>query len=272
MTDVKIAAILRSPVFSPNHIANDAAILNAVAANLRRRGRRVNVYTERELREGMVKEPVVVSMSRERASLALLREMEDAGRMVINSAYGIENCRREFLGRRLEAAGISFPKSICGPTDRKLISSLESAGIGPCWVKRADSHSQHKEDVTFAFTPREAQELVQEYYMRGISSASIDQHLEGVLVKFYGVVGTDFFHCYHRSHDVTYDSSRLRDLSTRAASALGLEIYGGDAIYNPVTDLLSIINVNDWPSFAPCLPEATRAIAGLISQRIKHRK
>ena len=144
MADLRIAAILRSPAFSPNHIANDAAILNAVAANLRRRGRRVSVYTERELREGMVKEPVVVSMSRERASLALLQEMEDAGRLVINSAYGIENCRREFLGRRLEAAGIDFPKNICGPTDRNLIPSLESSSIGPCWVKRADSHSQHK--------------------------------------------------------------------------------------------------------------------------------
>lgn len=272
MTDLRIAAILRSPAFSPNHIANDAAILNSVAANLRRRGRRVSVYTERELREGMVKEPVVVSMSRERTSLALLQEMEDAGRLVINSAYGIENCRRGLLGRRLEAAGIDFPKNICGPTDRNLIPSLENAAIGPCWVKRADSHSQHKEDVSFAFSAREAQELVHEYYMRGITSASIEQHLEGVLIKFYGVVGTDFFHCYHRTPEAAYDVDTLCDLSTRAARALGIEIYGGDAIFNPQSGRLAIINVNDWPSFAPCLPEATKAIAGLISQRIKLRK
>lgn len=272
MTNVTVAAIMRSPAYSPNHIGNDAAVLNAVATGLRRRGHKVMIYTERELQEGIVKEPVVVSMSRERTSLALLQEMEYAGRTVINSAYGIENCRREFLGSRLRNAGLSYADGIVSRTDCNLIPELRAKGVERCWVKRADTHSQHKEDVTFAFSVEEAQELVHEYFMRGIPLAEVQRHIPGVLIKFYGVAGTNFFHCYHRERGEGgnfFGREQLADICGGAASALGLDIYGGDAVFNPESAKLTIINVNDWPSFAPCRPEAVKAIIGLIQRRIK---
>lgn len=38
MATTKIAAIMRAGVFSPNHVGNDATILNTVAEQLRKRG------------------------------------------------------------------------------------------------------------------------------------------------------------------------------------------------------------------------------------------
>ncbi len=271
MTDFPIAAILRSPAYSPNHIANDAAILNAVVVALRRRGRKVSVYTERELQQGAVSEPVIISMCREQASLALLREMEYAGRLVINSAYGIDNCRRELLGKRLQAAGIDYPQNIVSATDLNVLPALQEKGFKRAWVKRADSHAQHKEDITPVYSPEEAQEILHEYFMRGIESAVIEAHVEGILIKFYGVCGTKFFHCFHRLSpgvDLNFNSEELREICTRAARAVGLDVYGGDAVFDPQEKRLIIININDWPSYAPCRPEAVKAITGLIQSKI----
>lgn len=272
MTNSSIAAVFRSPAYSPNHIANDAAILNAVCTYLRRRGRTVKVYTENELQQGLVKEPVVISMCRGRTSIALLQEMEDAGRLVVNSAYGIENCKRELLGRRLAAAGIGYPENIVTRTDRNIVPELTAMGIERCWVKRADSHSQHKEDITFASSATEAQEIVHEYFMRGIMTAVIERHIEGIPVKFYGVAGTGFFYCYHRDDRESakgIDSEALSSLCLCAAEVLNLKIYGGDAIIDAESGETVIININDWPSFAPCRQEAVRPIAGLILSLIK---
>lgn len=271
MTNPSIAAVFRSPAYSPNHIANDAAILNAVCSYLRRRGRGVKFYTESELQQGMVKEPIVISMCRERTSIALLQEMEDAGRLVVNSAYGVENCKRELLGRRLAAAGICYPENIVTRTDRNIIPDLIDIGIERCWVKRADSHSQHKEDITFASSPAEAQEIIHEYFMRGIQTAVVERHIDGVHVKFYGVAGTDFFFCYQRdSRELAgLDSGHLAALCSRAAEVLNLKIYGGDAIIDPKTGVTTIINVNDWPSFAPCRQDAVKPIASLVLSLIK---
>lgn len=272
MTDFPIAAILRSPAYSPNHIANDAAILNAVVGALRRRGRKVCVYTERELQQGAVTEPVIISMCREQASLALLREMEYAGKLVINSAYGIDNCRRELLGKRLLAAGINYPDNIVSPTDLNIIPELKERGFERAWVKRADSHAQHKEDITPVFSPEEAQEILHEYFMRGIRSAIVEAHIDGILIKFYGVLSASpFFHCFHRLSpgvDLNFNSEELLSLCSLAAETLGLEVFGGDAVYDPKNKNIVIININDWPSFAPCRPEAVKAITGLIQSRI----
>ena len=51
-----------------------------------------------------------------------------------------------------------------------------------------------------------------------------------------------------------------------AAETLGLFVYGGDAIIGR-DGSITIIDVNDWPSFAPVREEASRAIADLIFRK-----
>jgi hypothetical protein len=55
-------------------------------------------------------------------------------------------------------------------------------------------------------------------------------------------------------------NARTRRLAEFAARGLDIGIYGGDAIVAP-DGSLSIIDLNDWPSFAPCRGAAAYAIA-----------
>ena len=94
-----------------------------------------------------------------------------------------------------------------------------------------------------------------------ISIDIIQQHIEGDLVKFYGVEGTPFFHCHSQSathYDFNPDTLRL--IAGRASATLRLPIYGGDAIVTP-EGAIFVIDFNDWPSFSTCRPQAATAIA-----------
>ena len=192
MATTKIAAIMRAGAFSPNHIGNDATIMNTVAEQLRKRGCEVNIYSEEQFCTGNVSEPVVINMCREQRSTELLQRLEDEGTLVINSGYGIENCIRERQARILLGSNIPYPESIIVDTDEVVKQRLIRLGMQQCWIKRGDFHTQHAEDVSYVRSPHEAQDVLQEYFLRGFKRAVISRHLPGKLVKFYGVAGTNF--------------------------------------------------------------------------------
>jgi hypothetical protein len=56
------------------------------------------------------------------------------------------------------------------------------------------------------------------------------------------------------------DEARLRAIADAAARRLGLKIFGGDVAL-PAPDQPVLIDLNDWPSFAPYRAEAAAAIA-----------
>ena len=279
MAEIKIAAIMRAGAYSPNHIGNDAAILNAAAEQLRKRGCLVNIYSEEQFNNQGVEENVILNMCREQKSIENLQKAEDAGKIVINSGFGIENCTRERMTRILLGNGIPYPESLIVNTDEAIKPMLKKSGFQSCWIKRGDFHAMHKEDVSFVRHPEEAQEVLQEYFLRGIKRAVINVHLEGDLVKFYGVVGTPFFYSFYPTatdyskfglerhngepHHYAYNAEALQQAANVAARALGLTIYGGDAIVSPDGHFY-IIDFNDWPSFAACRKVAAKAIAERI--------
>ncbi len=279
---------MRAGAYSPNHIGNDANIFNATAEQLRRRGYVVNIYSEEQFRRGIMGEDVILTMCREAASIGLLQKYEDQGKLVINSGYGIENCTRERMTRILMSQGIPYPDSLIVNTNEAVVSELKRAGMEACWVKRGDFHAMHKEDVSYCRHPQEAQDVLQEYFYRGINRAVINRHLEGDLVKFYGVAGTDFFFSFYPyfGHNekfgldavngkplcMPYDKEKLHAVCERAASLLDVVVYGGDCIIDAQGNF-SIIDFNDWPSFAPCRKEASvqiaRRVIALIKQKYK---
>lgn len=287
MAEITIAGIMRAGAYSPNHIGNDTAIFNAVAEHLRKRGCIVNVYSEEQLIAGNVTEDIIINMCREQKSIALLQQMEDAGKIVINSGYGIENCTRERMTRILMGSNIPQPQSLMVNTNEMIIDSLEQGGFSQCWIKRGDFHAIHKEDVSFVRHPQEAQELLHEYFLRGIKRAVINKHIVGDLVKFYGVQGTPFFHWFYpydlghskygheeingKSQGIEFDIERMKHICQDAADVLDVKIYGGDCIISPEGEIY-IIDFNDWPSFAPCRDEAAPHIAKSILSTIKERK
>ncbi len=286
MADIKIAAIMRAGAYSPNHIGNDAAILNAVTEQLRKRGCEVNIYSEEQFINGNVKENIIVNMCRERRSIDLLQKLEDEGRLVINSGHGIENCTRERMTRILMGHNIPYPDSLMVDTDEVVKSKLIKAGFTRCWIKRGDFHAMHKEDVSYVRHPEEAQEVLQEYFLRGIKRAVINKHLVGDLIKFYGVSGSRFFYWFYpfdeghskygheaingKSQGLEFDKDRMREICQHASDVLDVKIYGGDCIISPEGDI-RIIDFNDWPSFAPCRDAAAPHIAKYILSAIKQR-
>ncbi len=282
MADIKIAGIMRAAAFSPNHIGNDSTIFNAVAEQLRKRGCIVNVYSEEQFIASGVKENIIVNMCREPRAIELLQKLEDNGALVINSGYGIENCVRERMARILLGSNIPYPESIIVSTDEAIRETLTKAHISACWIKRGDSHTMHNEDVTYVRHPEEAQEILQEYFLRGIKRAVINRHLEGELIKFYGIAGTSFFYWLSANNSSSvrrtaakktpadFDEEKLKALCNAAAEILDVSIYGGDCVVDN-DGKMRIIDFDDWPSFAPCRQEASTQIAKFIMSAIKDR-
>jgi hypothetical protein len=111
----------------------------------------------------------------------------------------------------------------------------------------------------------------------------ISEHVEGDLVKFYGIAGTPFFFAYYPTvgksgfskfgleahngvpREYAYDVEALHRLATHAASVSGFTLYGGDCIIR--TDgTFALIDFNDFPSFAPCVNEVAQAFTALFLQ------
>ena len=284
MAEITIAGIMRAGAYSPNHIGNDAAIFNAAADHLRKRGCIVNIYSEEQFIADEVTEPVIVNMCREMKSIHKLQELEQKGALVINSGFGIENCTRERMTRILVGSNIPYPESLIVNTDEGVTATLKKAGFTQCWIKRGDFHAMHKEDVSYVRHPEEAQEVLQEYFLRGIKRAVINRHLVGDLIKFYGVQGTPFFFWFYpfdlghskygheaingKSQGLEFDKEKLRAICQNASEVLDVKVYGGDCIISPEGDI-RIIDFNDWPSFAPCRQEAAPHIAKCILNEIQ---
>lgn len=286
MKELVLAGISRGNQFSPNHVGNDAAIFAATADHLRRLGCTVNIYTESDLFLNDPEERGIFNMVRDWKSIRKLQRLEDQGYHVINSAYGIENCTREKMTRLLLDKQISHPRSLILPTDEDPVSALEEAGMFNCWIKRGDFHAIHREDVTYVRNPEEARSILKEYALRGISTAVINEHLVGDLVKFYGVEGTDFFYWFYPSNmhhskfgleaingtakGISFDEEGLRQLCNQAAKVLNVKVYGGDCIVDE-EGTIRLIDFNDWPSFAPCRNEAAPFIAQRIYELMRER-
>ena len=228
-----LIAIRRSPRFAKSDA--DDAILLAVVHGLERQGQEVIVMTEPEFQESGVEGEGVFGMYREEKTLALLDKMQQRGVRVIPSPEAIRNARREHHVRMLTKAGVPMP-------------AMGDVGF-PCWLKKAQGWTETPDDVIFC--EREFPKDV------NLENDIVQQHIEGKLVKFYGVEGTDFF--YPSAHE------RLRDIATKASRVLSLPIYGGDAIISPDGDIY-LIDFNDWPSFAICREEAAKAIAKIIKR------
>lgn len=287
MADIKIAGIMRAGAYSPNHIGNDAAIFNIVADQLRKRGCEVSIYSEEQFIAGEVKEKIIVNMCREQQSIAKLQQLEDEGCLVINSGYGIENCTRERMTRILIGSDIPYPESLMVNTNEGVIDAMNRLGMDRVWIKRGDFHAMHKEDVSFVRHADEAQEVLQEYFLRGIKRAVINRHLEGDLIKFYGVADTDFFYWFYpfeaghskygheaingAARGIKFSEDTLKDICARACQELDVKIYGGDCIISSEGEI-RIIDFNDWPSFAPCREQAGPYIAKCILSAIKQNK
>jgi hypothetical protein len=146
-------------------------------------------------------------------------------------------------------------------------------------LKRADFAAQTADDVVYVPDLQALASAEAAMRARGIHDYLVCPHVEGDLVKFYGVSATGFFRYYYptddglskfgqeqlngQAHHYPFSATDLQTKAEALAAAVGLQIYGGDMI---VTNDGSwyMIDFNDWPSFSRCREEAAEAIARLI--------
>ena len=211
-------------------------------------------------------------------ALDVLGRIEEEGVLVVNSSLGVNRCIRRIMTERFIAGGIATPESRIIGRNEEMVKDIHY----PCWLKRGDGCAQQKEDTCYVQNEQEAEALLKEFWLRGITSVVVNEHLKGDLIKFYGVSGTDFFYwfypskCGHRSkfglevingeaQGIAFDAEDLKAEADKAADMLNVPVYGGDCVVSE-DGSIRIIDFNDWPSFAPCRDEAAFYIATKMIQ------
>ena len=239
---MKIVGIKRDVIFSPNSVEKDRMILQQVLDGL---GDSIKMIDEKML-SSEENADVYISMARHSTTLELLKEKENEGALVINSAYSVERCERGWLNEAMRIEGLPIP---------------DSEGKEGYWLKRGDMSAQSKADIVYWI---------------------VQAHIPGDLVKFYGVSG-GFFRYYYpnddgiskfgdeelngEAHHYDFDVDALQAIAERVSMLTGVEVYGGDAIVT-ASGTFYIIDFNDWPSFSRCRNEASEAIIHYIKNKI----
>jgi glutathione synthase/RimK-type ligase-like ATP-grasp enzyme len=265
---LKFAGIRRKTEFSPNHVVNDLLIINQTAEALKQLGAEVTMHDEGAITPDSVKEKLIFSMVQGPIGSNSLLKVEQDGAYIINSPRGVMNCYRINMVKLLPEAGIPFPQSVIVATDSDVNGKQAGLKSSKLWIKRGDVHAVHKEDVTLANTDDEELNLLKEFRQRDIMQAILQEHLDGDTVKFYAVGETDLFHWYYLNglYHTKFDEKKLYELAAASAEALKLFVYGGDAIIGR-DGSITIIDINDWPSFAPVREQASQHIAKLIYRK-----
>jgi len=266
-------ALNRKPAYSPlQHLANDTAIMNAVVAALELRGWRVTRSSEELLESGpLPAADLYLNMCQGAAASERLVALERSGATLVNSPSSVLSCHRHQMVRALAATSIPFPRTLIVPT--QLTPETTAALVEfirphrTLWIKRGDVHAEAPEDVILTHNDQVVAALSR-FAARGIGRVAVQEHVRGPVLKFYGVRDRSFFRFYDAKWGPAgpapvVHEARLRAVAFDAAERLGLQVFGGDVAL-PEPDQPVLIDLNDWPSFAPFRAEAAAAIAAFV--------
>ncbi len=266
----RFLGITREPVFSPGRVQDDGAILEMVADRLRAGGQDVRVLAaDAEPWPEPAAGTIVFTMCQGAPALQRLQQWQARGVRIVNCPEAILNCQRHRTVAAFQAAAIPFPETVLLTVggEPPLPSWVANGGA---WVKRGDVHATEADDVVAVDGTAAARRALQRFRERGIAAAVLQRHVAGTVVKFYAV-RDGFFHCVRPLGGVEIPLEVLRriaKLGQRAAAALNVEVYGGDCVYD-VNGGVTLIDLNDWPSYAPCRAEGAAAIAAhLLAQDV----
>ncbi len=262
--------IYREPEYSPGrHSNNDAVILRLVGQALERYGVPARLATLDEARRLWKGDDLIFSMCQGPAALAELSSWKKDGALILNDPEASRRTYRDQLCSTLREKDLGFPHSFFVTTD-------PGGGVEGCrflfepdgaWLKRPDVHATQSGDVVYLQTFEDLAPALERFRSRGLTTAVVQKHCDGDEVKFYAVRGRRLFWPYYPkdSHGYPFEEQTLLNMAERAAETLDLGIYGGDAIIAP-DGTITLIDLNDWPSFAPCRGAAATAIAKYLKE------
>jgi glutathione synthase/RimK-type ligase-like ATP-grasp enzyme len=265
--------IYREVAHSPGRIDDDGAIMKSVSEALAARGFNVGLVTADA--EFETNHANIFVMCERAPVLDRLKSAEKTGSIVVNSPDAIRNTYRHRMVELFAQHHVPAPISQIVASDVQ--KPRPAAGV---WIKRYDFHATQSCDVIYAASEDGWHEALQRFAKRGIPFIVAQEHVAGDLVKFYGVrnsaasIDKNWFEWfYHRDKGMlghSFEVSRLRQAAFGAAAALGLEIFGGDAIIQADGEP-KIIDMNAWPSYARFRNQAAEAIADYLTERFQRR-
>jgi hypothetical protein len=267
---MRALGVYREAEFSPGKVEHDAAILDAVLAELKRHGVEVSaISAARLVDDSPAGADLVLAMCQGERALGRLVALEQQGAIAVNSALAIRNCYRDLLCAGLVHAGVPVPTGALVRTGSRP-PDLSPLGVldldAPMFVKRGDLHALAPDDVQRVESRGALRSALAGMAERGVPVAYVQQAVEGRLVKFYGVSGGEYFAALDEEGSKGEQSSmsdqvrlELARSAAAAATTLGLEAWGGDAVIDG--ERFVMIDFNDWPSFSRVRKAAARAIA-----------
>jgi hypothetical protein len=268
---IRALGVYREPEFSPGKVGADAAIMDAVLADLAAQGAVTERVAAVELvRRRFAQFDLILAMCQSELALARLSALQSGDALVINSPLSIRSCYRDRLGQVLkEAAPVpeGMVVATSDPMRRGALGVLDPRhGL---YVKRGDLHALSADEVRRVDDEAALSAALADFAARGIPLAYLQAAVEGRVVKFYGVTGGGYFSVADPVSNGSVPAG-LRDAAQGAAMAVGLEVWGGDAIVNGKQ--FKIVDFNDWPSFERVRASAAQAIARRALQLLMDRR
>lgn len=284
----RVLSIYRAEEFSPNNIAKDRRILELTIQKLRdqRPDWEVVQIAEEDFGRNTSLQDVSLVVGMPRRLKSLMR-LQNSRIKSYNSARGIINTAtsRELTLSLLNNAGISVPEfwSYDPEADEMFLCEESLQSLLPGWVKAMRHNGSQSGDVTYVETPLEADTAILRFSSESVQDIVVTKHLHGDLMKVYAVVdgrneimfsrwfypqetGYTKFGEESGNDTLSYyrvEESTLKDLIRRVAQILDLQFFGVDLIVGPAGEM-TVIDVNDWPSYSICQDEAAEAIARTI--------
>lgn len=281
----KILGIFREVDHSPNREFDDAEILRLTGRKLSEAGLEVVLKKPEEFlaeeKKWTADPPRLVFMMCEKEKILKILQAWPAATLIVNPPQAVFNTYRYLTIPKLEKAGVPVPSSeFVGAEKEDWAQSFSMQNIitRKIWIKRADVHNTQAGDVTFAASPEEIDKAMSLFRERKIARAVFQEHVSGDLIKFYGVSDfmegsrkTSWFQWfYHKNQDLQnhpFSQEELQEVTRRAALALDLNVYGGDAIVTPEGGIF-LIDINAWPSFALFRGEASDVISRFLLAKL----
>lgn len=271
MKKIKAWGIFREITHSPQRESDDENILRLTAKNMENQGVKVSLFHSDDIKKDEINLPDQIFLMCETLPiLDTLKTWENRGVVMINPIESVRNTYRHRSIELLSGFSEFFPESFLVKTSS---SSIKNE-IVPCWVKRGDVHATQEGDVAFSKNSEEIIQCLKRLNKREIKEAILQKHIAGDLIKFYGIGTEDknWFHSfYHKNQKLRnhpFNMNTLKKYVRTGARALGLEIFGGDAIVESSGNIY-IIDLNAWPSFALFRDEASMQIANYLISKIK---
>jgi glutathione synthase/RimK-type ligase-like ATP-grasp enzyme len=265
-----LLGVYRERIFSPGKIQEDAGILEATLAELSRSGYETSAAEAGNL-ERSKRPACVLSMAQSDSALHILEGWQKKGTRVINSVSSVRNSYRKPLISLLAKGNFPVPLGQILPLE-EVERRIPFGALTSYWLKRGDVHATRSEDVVRVTSKEELVRAIDYFHRHQIGEVLIQEHVGGEAVKFYGVGAGEYFRAFQSSSgdEITLQMEHLAVLACKSAEAVGLEIYGGDAIITEKGEVV-LVDLNDWPSFSWCCQPAAKSIAQYVIRGLQRR-